>query len=107
MLIRVRFQNVSRPEVYFSFDTTTGEVLPKDGLDSLQLRKAQNTINDLGLNDRHHLKKRTDWIQRVSGSFQSGPGHLTETEERQRKYLSSQTAPFSSIVKTWLSENGY
>ena len=101
------FSKRARPEVHFSFDTTTGELLPKDGLDSLQHRKAQNTIDDLGLNDRHHLKKRTDWVQRVSESFQSRPGNLTETEERQRKYLSSYAAPFSSIVNIWLSENGY
>ncbi len=101
------FSKRGRPEVFFSFDTTTGEVLPKDDLDPLQHRKAQNTIDDLGRNDRHHLRKRIDWLRRVSGSLQSEPGNLTETEERQRKYLSSYAAPFSSIVKAWLSENGY
>ena len=101
------FSKGSRPEVFFSFDTTTGEVLPRDGLSPLQHQKAENTIYDLGLNDRHHLKKRKEWVGMVSGLFQSGPGKLTETEERQRKHFSSYAAPFSSIVKTWLSENGY
>ena len=101
------FSKLSRPEVLFYFDTTTGEILPRDDLNPLERQKAEDTIYDLGLNDRHHLQKRTDWLGFVSGLFQSAPGNLTETEEKDCKYFSSHAAPFSSIVKTWLSDHGY
>ena len=74
MWIRAPFQNVVARRSSFASTPRRGKFFRKDGLSPLQRRKAQNTIDDLGLNHRHHLKKRTDWVRMVSELFWSGPG---------------------------------
>ena len=39
-----------RPEQYFDYDAATGEIVAKSGLSETARRRAQGTINDLGLN---------------------------------------------------------
>ena len=53
-----------RPERYFAYDMLTHEMIPKDGLGGDELRRAWDTINDLGLNEVDVLRYRQDWIQR-------------------------------------------
>ena len=52
----------ARPEAFFTFDTTTGELLPRANLTARRQRKARQTIDDLGLNNDQHLKARLDWL---------------------------------------------
>ncbi len=39
-----------RPEEYFDYDADTGEIVPKDGLSGVDRRRADATIDALGLN---------------------------------------------------------
>jgi len=48
-----------RPESFFDFDTTTGEIKPKEDLSEGRRRRARRMIEDLNLNGYHHLKART------------------------------------------------
>ena len=97
----------ARPELFFSFDTLTGEVLPKEGLSPARRRKAQNTIDDLRLNEWHHLRKRLGWLQLISAAFPDEPVEMTAELEIQRAHFASRSTPFSSITRRWLSERGW
>ena len=55
----------AQPESYFEFDTKTCEVIPKPGQPARRPGKTIAMINDLGLNNYHHLKKRTQWLTAV------------------------------------------
>ena len=52
-----------RPEQYFDYDADTGEIVPKNGLSGAALRKARDTINDLGLNELDVMFYRIDWTR--------------------------------------------
>ena len=95
------------PERYFKFDTQTGEILPNDGLSPLDHTRAQETINDLKLNARHHLKKRTVWLRLISGiipdySESPAPELVGELE-----HFAFRTTKYSSVTRALLSERGY
>ena len=47
------------PEQYFTFDTETGEILPKGGLSPRRRLKALRMIEDLGLNEWASPEKQT------------------------------------------------
>ena len=95
------------PERYFTFDTQTGEILPKGDLSPLRRIKAQRTIDDLKLNEWHHLKRRTVWIWELSKIIPSNPDRLTPDLERDRAHFAARTTPYSSITRAWLSERGH
>ena len=96
-----------RPERYFTFDTETGEILPKDDLSGHRRRKAQRMIDDLDLNNIQHLKSRLEWLDLASGAFPSAPNQLNPTQQRQVAHYSSSAAPLSSITRVWLCKRGY
>lgn len=54
------------PEQFFTFDSLTGEVIPRESLSPVRRKKAMQMIDDLRLNDLHHLRKRRTWIWLVS-----------------------------------------
>ena len=94
----------ARPETYFAFDTQTEEILPSELLSSDDRYKAQVTIDDLGINEWHHLKNRLEWIQLVSAIITDDTDSLTASVEIDRAHFASRTTPFSSITRAWLSE---
>ena len=96
-----------RPENFFRFDTTTGEILPKPELGPDLRDKAQQTIDDLSLNASHHLRKRLQWLAVVSGAISGDPEHQAEHEVKYRTFLASRTTRLSSITRAWLVEQGY
>ena len=96
-----------RPENFFRFDTTTGEILPKPELGPDLRDKAQQTIDDLSLNASHHLKKRLWWVAVVSRAISRDPERETGHDERFRTFLASRTTGLSSITRAWLVEQGY
>ncbi|MCE2501093.1 MAG: TIGR02646 family protein [Dehalococcoidia bacterium] len=53
-----------RPERYFDYDHSTGELVPKPGLPFDAQDKARNTVEDLGLNERDLRFSRIRWIER-------------------------------------------
>lgn len=97
----------AHPETYFTFDTQTGEILAKKQLSPRRRAKAQRTIDDLNLNDFHHLKKRLEWLHLVSAIFPGFPTRLTTDAEAEITRLTSRSAPFSSITRALLSAKGY
>ena len=97
----------ARPEHFFSFDILTGEILPKEGLSRARRRKAQRTIDELRLNEWHHLKNRLEWIQLISAIIPDEPAEMTAESEEQRAHFVSRTTPYSSVTRRWLSERGH
>ena len=62
-----------RPEQYFDYDSSTGEIIPKPGLSGEARKKAQQTIDDLGLNKVDVRNNRLDWTRRFTADWQSLP----------------------------------
>jgi hypothetical protein len=51
--------------LYFAFDTMTAEIVPRETLQAGRRRKAARMIDDLRLNNYHHLKKRVHWLSAI------------------------------------------
>jgi len=98
---------VARPEVYFSFDTLTSEIIPKEGITPVRRIKARRMITDLRLNEDHHLRKRSQWLwmasQALSGMAPDEDDYRVDVVHR----LSDRNTELSSITRVWLSEQGY
>ena len=99
--------DIEQPERYFKFDTLTGEILPNDGLSSLDHTRARETIYDLKLNARHHLQKRTVWLRLISGIIPDYPDGRVPELDGELGYFASRTTKYSSITRALLSELGY
>ena len=108
---------LARPECYFTFDTLTGEMLPRNDLTDASLEKSRRMIEDLRLNAHHHLRKRHFLLWILSTPWQSVPesipdelkslvSDLISDVERMRDCLSSRSAQLSSVTRAWLSEQG-
>ena len=96
-----------RPEVYFTFDTMTGEIIPRNALDQDRFEKAVTMIDDLNLNGQHHLKNRLTWLQAVAWAIPHDPVQETAESEVTRRNLASRSFPWSSLARVWLVERGY
>ena len=98
---------LNRPVRHFVFDTLTGMIRPSPNLEPNRIRRAQNTIEDLGLNDLHHLRKRVGWLELFSAALSADP-HVSKVSTRKIVMrFASRNVQFSSIVRAWLAENGY
>ena len=96
-----------RPDNYFCYDTQTGEILPNMRLSHGRSKKAQRTIEDLRMNDLHHLKNRRDWLRLISALLPDVPANLTTGTEAEIAHFASRSAPLSSITRAFLCEQGY
>ena len=106
-LIHVHNPNSIHPEHYFEFDPLTAEMLPQKGLNKCRRSRAQNTISDLRLNGRHHLKKRLAWLLLLSEGLKNDANAETSDMKNLRRYLVSRRTHLSSIARAWLSQRGY
>ena len=52
-----------RPEQYFGYDAATGDIVPGNGLSETAQRRAENTIEDLGLNEKTLSWLRFRWVR--------------------------------------------
>ena len=94
----------ARPERFFTFDTLTGEMLPKADLSVEQRRRSQRMIQDLRLNAHHHLKQRKFLLVILSTLGRSA----TSTMPYEcRAFLASRSTEHSSVTRTWLFERGF
>ncbi len=94
------------PEDFFDFDTMTGEILPKEGLTQAKREKAERTIADLRLNDRHHILKRLGRLWIVSQYLSSH----NPNDPNYREFILAITArdkELSSITRAMIVEQGY
>lgn len=96
-----------RPECHFAFDTRTGAIRANRSLNARRRQKAQRTIDDLGLNDFHHLKNRVEWLRMFSAAIPDDSNGLTTEARAIVAHFASRDRQFSSLVRTWLSERGY
>ena len=62
-----------RPERYFDYDASTGELIPKSGISEEARETVLDTIDDLGLNKPDVLNYRLDWTRRFTEDWQSLP----------------------------------
>ena len=93
-----------RPESLFEFDTSTGEMYPKASLGPAYTRIAEDTINDLGLNDVHHLAKRRRFIQLISAAIPEDPALRDLTAQALSEIIVLRSEEMSSIAKSWLDQ---
>ena len=96
-----------RPERHFAFDTQTGFILPNSSLSPDRREKAQRTIDDLGLNDWHHLTNRVEWLELFSAAMPANPKDLTASTKRRLVRFTSRERQLSSVVRAWLSERDF
>ncbi len=94
----------ARPELYFDFDTKTGEILPKSGLTAARGRKANRMINDLELNVFYHLKNRVHWLRLISVALKAV--NSTDNEEM-IEFVALRETELSSFTRAWLQQHGY
>ena len=94
----------ARPERYFTFDTQTGEILPRRGLSLGRRKKAWRTIDILQLNGRHHLRNRVLRLRVLSAYEDLSPLGIPRTI---LAILVSRSTALSSVTRTWLFERGY
>ena len=90
------------PEIYFDFNFETGEILAENNLSPARYERAQKTIDDLGLNDGHQMRKRLNWLEMVAAAIPKGTAGATPKKIALRVRLTSRSAPLSSITRAWL-----
>ena len=95
------------PEIYFTFDTESGEIVPSKGLDPDHFDKAKTMIEDLNLNDLHHLEKRGALLSKMAEIIPDDPRMETSVSRRFRRILVSHNSELSSVARAWLVERGY
>ena len=90
-----------RLEDYFTFDTMTGEILPRSDLNKAETGKAWQMIVDLNLRGSHHLKSRLRWLDVVKTFVEA-----TQEDKRNPFFekVTSRRYPHSSIVRLYLRE---
>ena len=93
--------HLERPEMIFDFDTTTGHLRPKENISSQQRDKAWQTINDLKLNDVHHLMSRLNWLTVIKKSLSNN------VNENYLVFIASRATMWSSITRAFLNEQGF
>lgn len=94
---------LARPEIFFTFDTATGAVVPQPGLTPARSIKAQSMIENLGLNEGFHTEKRLQWLWAISEMLKAG----LEVQDRVLRKLVARNTEFSSLARVFLAERGY
>lgn len=94
-----------RPEDYFTFDTKTGEIVPRPDLDTRRWNKAKRMSDDLGLNRHHQLTRRLHWVYLVGEAVTSASGDGARVDDIVRS-VTARHFPLSSITRVMLRERG-
>ena len=95
------------PERYFVFDTQVGFIHPNPSLSENLRAKSQQTIDDLGLNDYLHMKRRVERILLLSALLPDEPSELTRKSRQWIAYFASEQGEHCSVVRAWLSDKGF
>ena len=94
------------PERFFTFDTLTGEIIARQGLSPARRKKAIQMIDDLRLNELHHLQKRRNWIWLVSEALSTDSGDTNRNVSLLSVILSRSTE-LSSLARAWVNEQSH
>ena len=97
---------LARPENFFHFDTSTGEIIPNPGLGPVRRRKAVATIGDLRLNEIQHRRHRLGRIAIISTILSQSPGVISLFESRLHEYADRNTE-LSSVSRFVMDQLGY
>ena len=95
-----------RPEHFFDFDTSTGELIPITDLSEDASNRAVQMINDLSLNAPHHINRREERILFVGHRL----GEVIENSEEEQEFLEKITSrdfALSSFNRALLEEQGF
>lgn len=95
-----------RPENFFDFDLDTGSILPGSLLSAERRSKSRKTIDEIGLNDSEHLKKRLAQIELAKSllSFLADTPH-PDIEQYARR-LTDRDHELSSVTRQAINEYG-
>ena len=96
----------ARPENFCDFDAVTGEIVPKQGLSQARSHKAQRMIDDLHLNDRHHLQRRIDKAVSISLNLRHSL-ELNSTFDNWLKIQAARSTELSSVARSVMSQFDY
>ena len=95
-----------RAEDYFTFDSLTGEIVPRPILDDSSYEKAIRTIDTLGLNEHGNLRMRLAKLRLVQLAItHSAPG--STTLQALIEFVRSRRESYSSLIRVWLKQQGY
>ena len=95
-----------RPEHFFDFDTSNGEIIPKPNLSEGASDRAVQMINDLSLNAPHHVNRRKGRILFVGRRLRE----VIENSEEEQEFLGRITGrdfALSSFNHALLEEQGF
>ena len=96
----------ARPENFLDFDPSGGLIQPKDGLSPARRRKAQQTIDDLRLNAKHHRRGRVSKVAAIANILSLGlQGNPTFADWL--KLQAARSEPLSSVVRAVMAQYGY
>ena len=90
-----------RPEAYFEVDVRTGDVIAKAELTESGKRKAQNTIDDLGLNARDLLTLRKNRIWQLSDALAALP---SSARQPFADLASGPEREFAGMTRMWAEQ---
>ena len=93
-----------RPEHFFRFDISKGEIIPNADMPSDARRKARRMINDLDLNGQHHVNLREERRLFVEHYLD---GLIEDSEEEQEflEMITDRSFSLSSITRAMLEEH--
>lgn len=94
-----------RPERFFTFHTSTGEIMPKSGLSASQSRRALQMREDINLNASHHLKRRLTLIRELRHHLDRQADD-SDDEDYLAERVDRETA-LSSLARVLLEERGF
>ena len=95
-----------RPEHFFDFDTSNGEIIPKTNLPESASKRAVQMIKDLSLNAPHHISQRKERILFVGHRL----GEVIENSEEEQEFLEKITGrdfALSSFNRALLEKQGF
>ena len=95
-----------RPEHFVGFDTKSGALTPRKAIPSQQQRKTTRTIEDFGLNDFFHLKRRKTWLDALRHHLEHTGVDLDEEQDFLSRVV-DRSSPLSSITRALLDEMGF
>ena len=90
-----------RPEAYFEVDVVTGEIIAKPSLSAADKSKAQNTIDDVGLNARDLLTLRKNRIWQLSDALAALP---SSARQPFADLASGPDREFAGMTRMWAEQ---
>ena len=95
-----------RPEHFVGFNTRSVELTPRENIPSQERHKTSRMIDDLGLNDFFHLKRRKTWLDALRHHLED-PAVDPENEQDFLGRAVERSSSLSSITRVLVDELGF